>query len=340
MEKISYWVLLFLIIGCQNQKETIASYQQIRGKTMGTTYQITYQSTQDVQPIVEAVLKEVNQGVNHYDPASTISVINQTAQKELTLAQSAASQHFIKNLITAKAIYTATDGAFDPTIMPLVNYWGFGYTAKKPVTQVDSLKIDSLLQLVGFDKIQLQASILQKELSAVQLDFSALAKGYGVDQVGLALEAQGIQHYLIDIGGEVRARGLNKKGTPWKLGINTPKEEAAISDYLAIIALDNQSMATSGNYRNFYEVNGIKYAHTINPQTGYPELNTLLSATVIAPTCMVADGYATAFMTMGLEKAFALASTQKDIQAYFLYSKEDGTIGVQFTKGMKPFLVH
>lgn len=332
-------VILFLLIGCQNQNvPPIATYQKTQGQTMGTTYAITYQSNQDIKAIVEEVLKEVNLGVNHYDPNSVISQFNQgTSQWQVTA--DATHQHFHTNLTAAKSIFEATNGAFDPTIMPLVNYWGFGYTGKKPVTNIDSLKVDSLLQFVGFDKIQIATTQVTKDNPTIQLDFSALAKGYGVDKVGEAIEQQGIENYLVDIGGEVRAKGINKRGIPWQLGINTPTAEAAISDYLAVIALDNRAMATSGNYRNFYEVNGIRYAHTLNPTTGYPELNTLLSATVIAEDCITADGYATAFMTMGLEKAFEIAEKNKNIHAYFLFSQENGSIGVRYTKDMQDFLI-
>ena len=338
MEKFGLLALLILIIGCRNSQET-TTYQKISGQTMGTTYQVTYQSNQDIRQIVETTLKEVNKGVNHYDPTSTISRVNQSVKKQLVLDPTVATQHFFRNLTAAKEIFRASEGAFDPTVMPLVNYWGFGYTPKKAVTQVDSVRVDSLLQLVGFNKIQFQDKSIEKRNPTIQLDFSALAKGYGVDQVGEALEAQGIPHYLVDIGGEVRAKGVNAKGIPWRLGINTPQEDAAITDFLAVIALDNLSMATSGNYRNFYEVDGIKYAHTINPKTGYPEKSKLLSATVIAKDCMMADGYATAFMTMGLEKAFALATTQKDIHAYFLYLNEGGNIEERYTENIKPFIV-
>ena len=337
----NFWfvVVFFSILGCQESNTTtVTTYQKLSGQTMGTTYNITYQSTQDIKDKVETVLKEVNAGVNHYDPNSIISKVNQ-AKKDWTIEKTAISQHFYTNLHMAQKIFTVTNGAFDPTVMPLINYWGFGYTGKKPVTTVDSIKVDSLLQLVGLDKMVLSNGNIQKEKPSMQLDFSALAKGYGVDKVGEALEQQGIENYLVDIGGEVRAKGVNKRGTPWQLGINTPKAEAAFSDYLAVIALDNQSMATSGNYRNFYELNGIRYAHTINPKTGYPELNTLLSATVISKDCMTADAYATAFMTMGLEKAFKIAQEDKNIHGYFLFSKENGTIGIQFTKGMETFLV-
>jgi len=339
MEKSWLILILFFYFGCQNQSSVpIATYQKMQGQTMGTTYSITYQSDHDIKGMVEEVLKEVNVGVNHYDPNSILSKFNQ-AVSNWQVTEDASHQHFYTNLKAAKEIYEVTSGAFDPTIMPLVNYWGFGYTAKKPVTNIDSIKVDSLLQLVGFDKIQIVPTSIEKKSPSIQLDFSALAKGYGVDQVGRALEKKGIENYLVDIGGEVRAKGINKKGIPWRLGINTPSADAAFTDYLAIIALENRSMATSGNYRNFYEVNGIRYAHTLNPKTGYPELNRLLSVTVIADDCMMADGYATAFMTMGLESAFELAANTKELEAYFLYAREEGDIGEQFTEGMKIFMV-
>ena len=339
MEKSWLFIFLLFTIGCQQTTtSTVKTFQRISGQTMGTTYAITYQSNQDIKATIERILKEVNLGVNHYDPNSVISKFNQ-ATNTWQVQADALHQHFYTNLVAAKEIHEATKGVFDPTLMPLVNYWGFGYTAKRPVTKVDAVKVDSLLRLVGFDNILIQESSIRKSHPAMQLDFSALAKGYGVDQIGEALEAKGIDNYLVDIGGEVRAKGINKKGSPWRLGINTPNSEAAISEYLAVIELDNRSMATSGNYRNFYEVNGSKYAHTLNPTTGYPELNNLLSATVIAKDCMIADGYATAFMAMGLDSAYEIASNDYNLQAYFLYSKEDGTIGVSATEGMKEFIV-
>ena len=340
-------ILLLVVLACKNQQVNqppVATFQSISGQTMGTYYKVSYQhpTAKPLQPDIETLLKEINLGVNTYDKNASISQFNQSTIA-WRLDTSAYGKHFFRNLVAAKAIHQATDGNFDPTVMPLVNYWGFGYTPKQAVTKVDSFKVDSLRQLVGFNKITIDSTkkmpILRKEQIAAQIDFSALAKGYGVDEVALLLEKEGVQNYLVDIGGEARAKGVNKRNVTWRLGINTPNTNAAITDYVAIIALNNRSMATSGNYRNFYEVDGKKYAHTLNPKTGYPELNNLLSTTVLAKDCMVADGFATAFMTMGLEQAYQTAATLPGIEAYFLYAQNDGTVGVKYTDGVKDFLI-
>jgi len=340
-------ILLLVVFACQNQQanhSSVSTYQSINGQTMGTYYKVTYQhpTNKSLQSAIETVLKDVNLGVNTYDKQASISQFNQstTAWK---LDTSQHGKHFFRNLVAAKSIHQSTNGSFDPTVMPLVNYWGFGYTKKRAVTKVDSFKVDSLLQLVGFEKIKIDSDgnmpILIKEQANAQLDFSALAKGYGVDEVALLLEKEEVQNYLVDIGGESRAKGVNKRNLTWRLGINTPTTDAATTDYLAIIALKNRAMATSGNYRNFYEVDGKKYAHTLNPKTGYPELNNLLSVTVLSKDCMTADGFATAFMTMGLEQAYQVANTLPNTEAYFLYSQNDGTIGIKYTDGVKEFLI-
>jgi len=311
---------------------------------MGTSYTITYQNTtqQALKPAVETLLKSINLGVNTYNPTALISKFNQATSVLRIDTSSYEGRHFYINAQAAADIFKASNGAFDPTVMPLVNYWGFGYTEKRAVTKVDSAKVDSLLQLVGYGAVELESVengiIARKKTTGLQIDFGGIAKGYGVDEIGRLLEQKSIKNYLVDIGGEIRAKGVNKRGLPWRLGINTPSEEAGLTDYLAVIALENRSMATSGNYRNFYEVDGIKYAHTIHPKTGYPELNTLLSTTVIAKECMIADGYATAFMTMGLEKAYNLATSRPDLEAYFLYSKNDGTFGIKYTEALREFL--
>lgn len=336
--------LLLLLTACQqskNENNPARSYKKISGQTMGTTYTITCQTPNPslLKADINTLLEEVNQGVNHYDKSATISLLNEAVTELVLDTSEADAKHFYINLKAAKDIHRSTDGALDPTIMPLVNYWGFGYTEKRAITNVDSIKVSQLLELVDFKNIQLQFRegqlYVQKKYPAVQLDFSSLAKGYGVDEVGRLLERKGIQNYLVDIGGEVRAKGVNKKGIPWRLGINTPSAEAALTAIETVISVENQSMATSGNYRNFHEVDGVKYAHTINPTTGYPERNTLLSVTVLSKDCMIADGFATAFMTMGLDRAYDIAANTLAIEAYFLYALEDGSIGNKYTIGMK-----
>ncbi len=338
-------LLLLGVVACENSSERSdgtlpADYITLQGKTMGTTYQVTYADPQkrNLQEEIDAKLVEVNKGVNTYDPSSLISQFNQAEEQVEIDPSEAIGQHFMKNLELARRVYQTSGGDFDPTVMPLVNYWGFGYDGSKKITEVDSSKVDSLLQYIGMNKVIYDEPFLSKENAGVQIDFSACAKGYGVDEVARLLESKGIDHYLIDIGGEVRGKGMSSRGDEWRLGINTPKEGTALDDYELIVKLSDFALATSGNYRNFYEVNGVKYSHTINPNTGFPERNTLLSASVFAGDCMTADAYATAFMVMGLERAYDLANQVDDIEALFIYGDESGEMQVKYTAGVEAFL--
>ena len=208
--------------------------------------------------------------------------------------------------------------------------------------KVDSSKVDSLLQFVGLEKVELaiyeDSKWLRKALPGVKLDFSAIAKGYGVDLLGQVLEARDITDYLVDIGGETLAKGQSPRQTAWQLGISLPKEEASLRDLQTTVPLQDQALATSGNYRNFYEVDGVKYSHTINPKTGYPERNTLLSASVFAPDCMTADAYATAFMALGAERGYELASQLPTVEAYFIFSQPDGSMDIRYTPRFKCYI--
>lgn len=313
------------------------TYVALEGETMGTYYRVQYADPEgrDYQASVDSLLRAFNLQVSTYIDSSTISRFNRAAE---VFPLSPADSHFLANYEAASVIYRQSKGAFDPTVMPLVNYWGFGYTEKKPVTAVDSLRIDSLMQFVGMDKITLEregASVrLRKALPGVQLDFSAIAKGSGVDLVGRLLEARGIRHYLVDIGGELVARGRSPRGDAWKVGINVPREDAGFSELQTAMPLTDQAVATSGNYRNFYEVNGVKYSHTINPRTGFPERNRLLSASIVAGDCMRADAYATASMVMGIEEAFDFIAALPDVEGYFIYSDAAGLMQVRHTEGL------
>lgn len=343
-------LLLLGILACRNEPkpETVVNaegpYVRVEGKTMGTYYRVQYQDQagRDFKKSIDSLLVALNLEVSTYIDTSTISRFNQAADGlsfeeniETALQQQQAQAHFINNFILAQSIYQSTNGAFDPTVMPLVNYWGFGYEAKKPVTAVDSAKIRTLMRLVGLEKVTASGNNLKKQAAGVQLDFSGIAKGYGVDLVADFLRAKGATNLLVDIGGEVVALGTNQRGEAWQIGINTPLETAELTDYEVIVELRDQGLATSGNYRNYYEVNGKKYAHTINPKTGFPERSTLLSASVFAPTCAIADGYATAFMVMGLEAAYATALELPAIEACFIYSREDGSLDVKVTPGLE-----
>ncbi|MEM1220052.1 MAG: FAD:protein FMN transferase [Bacteroidota bacterium] len=349
--------LVFLImvvlspVACRDSSsanEPTLKYQEARGETMGTYYSIKYGSTevQDLKPDFDSILVVLNDEVSTYIPSSTISLFNQQeGPLEIGFPMDAylqsdeekipaANQHFAKNYLISRQIYERTEGYFEPTIMPLVNYWGFGYTEKKAVAAVDSSLVDSLLQLVGMDMVAYEETQLLKTKPGVQLDFSGVAKGYGVDLLGWYLESIGIQNYLVEIGGEVRARGLNSRGGAWTIGVNKPDPNAKVTDFQVAATLQDLAVATSGNYRNFYEVEGNKYAHIINPKTGYTQLSDLLSATVFAEDCATADGFATAMMIMGREKALALAEAEPELEVLLIYGTADGGTATEASSGL------
>ncbi len=326
-----------------------SNYHKLSGKTMGTTYNITYQGDlpQKVQQEIDQLLIQINQEVSTYIDTSFISQFNQSdgiLVLQNTRNRFQTNTHFRTNFEAAQKIYDKTQGAFDPTVMPLVNYWGFGYTPKRKVTAVDSQKVSELLKTVGFDKVSIRFSEEENTVSVVkenpksQLDFSALAKGYGVDAIGKLLEEKKVQNYFVEIGGETLAKGQNAKGKKWRIGINTPEETASTQAIFSVVELSNNAIATSGNYRNYHEVNGKKYGHTINPKTGFPEMNTTLSASVLAPDCMTADAYATAFMTMGYQKALELTESLPNLESYLIFANEKGEMETVMSSGMKQYL--
>lgn len=344
------WILAVLLTACGettttkiNTKTQIA--QSIAGKTMGTTYTISFLGAPNqavaLKASVDSLLEAYNDEVSHYIPTSTISRFNKDSLG-LTLDKTA-NAYMLENLALTQLVTQQTEGWLDPTVMPLVNFWGFGYTEKKPVENVDSADIIQMLTYVGLDKIEqkeLGDSVrLLKTHPKIQLDFSACAKGYGVDVVGRYLEQQNIQNYMVEIGREVRARGQHPQRRNWRIGINTPKEDAELSDIETVIGLDDMSIATSGNYRNYHTVKGKKYAHTINPKTGYPEYSDLLSASIFHADCGTADAYATACMAMGFESAKLLVEETDNLEAVFIYSNEEGEMQLYFTAGAEKIKV-
>ena len=353
MRYISLLPLFCFLCACrQTPPETTTRYSEVVGETMGTYYRVKYRDTGqgNLKPTIDSFLYHLNHAeVSTYEPESLISRFNR-AEETVVLSKSEAAKpeitypHFMACYENAVLTTKATDGLYDPTIMPLVNFWGFGYDGRRRATAADSTTIDSLMQFVGLENVRTEQQkggevVLRKILPGVQLDFSANAKGYGVDAVGLLLEARGIQDYLVEIGGEDRARGKNDRGGWWTIGINAPSETASVTDYERVVPLKNYSIATSGNYRNFYETaDGAKVSHIINPKTGYPERRRLLSASIFAPDCMTADAYATASMVLGTERALALIETLPDIEAYLIYSDDDGGFQSRETSGLAALL--
>ncbi|MFY0672151.1 MAG: FAD:protein FMN transferase [Bacteroidia bacterium] len=320
--KAAFIAALLFLMGCgQNQ----VTYYSIAGETMGTTYHISYEGSNPtkLKQEIDDLLISVNQSLSTYIPSSTISKIN---SNESTKTDS----RFTEVFEMAKEVNKNTEGAFDPTVGPLVNAWGFGF---ENANKVDSNLVDSLMNFVGFDLVSLTNSEIKKVDNNVIIDFSAIAKGYGVDIVAQLLNEKAIKNYMIEIGGEVYVKGENKEKSTWKLGINTPEEGS--NNIFAIAAINNGALATSGNYRNFKVVNGQKYVHTINPKTGYGVMSKLLSASVFTNNCALADAYATAFMVMGVEKSIEIAKNLDGVELYLIYLNEKNQLTTYSSIGMK-----
>lgn len=305
--------------------------QHITGLTMGTiTYNVKYIGTtqEGLDKLIDAELKAFNQSLSTYIPDSEISTLNRTG--ELTYS----SNYFYPVMEKSMEIYEKTDGTFDPTIGPLVQAWGFG--PDKRIPNLDSAQVDSLRSIVGFEKMTFDTEKASIPMGG-QIDFSAIAKGYAVDLVGELLEAKGFQNYLVEIGGEVRCRGVNEQEKSWSLGIEDPTVESGEQKLLAIVRLKDKSLATSGNYRNYYEENGRTYAHIIDPRTGYNAKHSLLSASVFADDCMTADAFATAFMVLGTKDSKQIIAAN-DIDAILIYQNELGELKSYISEGIKPFV--
>jgi thiamine biosynthesis lipoprotein len=327
-------LLVLLIAGTvyvviTNGHGTKGTWYQQEGSVFGTIYHITYNHPTELRAGIESTFRDIDNSLSTFNDSSVISAINTNRSDTMDSRLS----EIVKK---ATEINRTTDGAFDITVAPLVNAWGFGF---KNSENVDSMMIDSILQFTGMDKISVSGHTLQKKDHRVMLDCNAIAKGYGVDAVSNYLSSEGITDFMVEIGGEVRVKGKNKEGHNWRIGINEPIDDSlSVNNELQNVlevTEDGMSMATSGNYRNFYIKNNKKYAHTIDPKTGYPVQHNILSSTVLAEDCMTADAYATAFMVAGLEKSKAILQKVKGIKAYFIYAKDDGTNGVWHSPGLK-----
>ena len=322
-------ILLLATIWILVRKNNVP-YHSINGLVFGTIYNITYQYDGDLKSEIEAELKRFDGSLSPFNDTSIISRIN---RNEEIVTDSFFQTCFNRSM----EISEETHGAFDITIAPLANAWGFGF---KKGEFPDSTRIDSLLQITDYKKVKLVDGRIVKEDPRIMLSCSAVAKGYSVDVVARLLEKKGIQNYMVDIGGEIVAKGKNSRNGLWRIGINKPIDDSLSvnQEIQTILELSDAGLATSGNYRNFYYKDGKKYAHTIDPRTGYPVQHSILSATVIAEDCMTADALATAFMVMGLEEASAFANAHPTIDAYFIYSDENGKFQTFFTDGMKKYI--
>ncbi|WP_288152387.1 FAD:protein FMN transferase [uncultured Prevotella sp.] len=302
-------------------------YQHDEGMVFGTVYNITYQYDSDIKQDIEAELQKVDNSLSPFNKTSIISKVNRNENPKV-------DEMFTEVFNLAAKVSSETGGAFDITVAPLVNMWGFG---TKQFHRPDKESVDSLMRFVGFHKVSLRDGHVVKSDPRIQLDCSAIAKGYGCDVVARYLRSKGIKNFMIEIGGEVVTSGQNEKQLPWKIGVTKPTDDSLQDnqELQTILNVTDKAMATSGNYRNFYIDGGRKLAHTIDSHTGYPVQHSLLSSTVIASDCATADAYATSFMVLGVEKAKEVLSRHPELMAYFIYSDKNGKMNVWFSPALK-----
>ncbi len=315
MKRIILILSVVLMVSCQQETK----FTRLTGKVFGTTYHIIYESKINHQKGIDSIFNAVNKSLSTYKKDSDISKINKNEPNIIV------DDMFIEVFKKAKKIYKETDGYFDPTLGQLINAYGFGSGKAKDIT---SKNIKELMKLVGFDKVKLENRQVYKTIPEIQFDVNALAKGYGIDVVGRYLEQKGITNYLVEIGGEIRVRGLKNK-KPWVIGVENPNADGTQS-IQRYIELTDKSMATSGNYRK-YKLNkkGEKIVHIINAKTGLAHESNLLSVSVIANTdCADVDAYATAFMAMGLEKTKSFIQNRKDLKVILMYLNQNNKIEV------------
>ena len=326
MKKWHYLFLTFLAIGTviilSESKQGKPEYRTAQGLVFGTRYNITYLYNADLQPDIDYTLALVDSALSMFNPESTISAVNSSESIQVT------DTMFLKVFRRAMEISRMTNGAFDITVAPAVNAWGFGFKHSENISQST---IDSLLEITGYWKIHEQDGLITKDDPRIMLDCSAIAKGFGTDMVADMLRSKGICDFMVEVGGEIVVSGQNPKGKLWNIGISKPVDDSlSVNNELqTVIPVTDIAMATSGNYRNFYVKDGRKYAHTIDPHTCTPVSHSLLSATVFASDCATADALATSMMVMGLDSAQALCSRHPEIRAYFIYQSPDGTIIAQ-----------
>lgn len=321
--------LILLIVGTvliiRQQRNT--PYQTNKGFIFGTVFTITYQYEKNLNDEILAVLNEVDNSLSPFNKNSIITKINENTPVT-------PDKMFVEVFQLAKQISTETNGAFDITVAPMVNVWGFGFkNGTSPTKEV----IDSIKGIVGFEKVNYKDGKVLKQDPRITLDCSAIAKGYGCDMVARLFRQKDIKNFMIEIGGEVVTSGISEKRIPWKIGVTKPTDDSLNTnqELQTVLNITDMAMATSGNYRNFYYKNGKKYAHTINPKTGYPVQHNILSATVLAPNCATADAYATSFMVLGMEKAKQILEKHPELMAYFIYSDPKGRNAVWYSPSMK-----
>ena len=331
--------LVILVVGSIRPITTMAEEREVKitGQTMGTVYQVKVVTENgiDAEKLKKSIknrLKKINQSMSTYIPESEISRFNDLDQIGQTFK---VSEDFWTVMTMAKQIYGLTEGAWDGTVAPLVNLWGFG--SKKTVDRVPSeTAINALLPAIGFDLIEMGAGrqLVKKDV-AVTLDLASIAKGYAVDQVARLLEEKMFHHYLVEVGGETYAAGHRLDGQPWRVGINRPERKAPFDAVYKVVFLSDRALATSGDYRNYFESNGRFYGHVLDPRNGYPVANGIVSVSILADTCTLADGLATGIMVMGVEKGLALVDRLKQVECLIVARSPDGHLSDHMSRAFQ-----
>lgn len=333
MSKLYVIILGVLLISCIQEDETKVSFQKIRGEAQGTTYSLVFDSTA-TEPIdkdmIDSIFARIDSSLSVWKKESVISAFNAS---DTIIVDDA---HFITVYYRSVELNELTEGAFNSQIAPLVKAWGFGKDGIKPKARFNP---DSLMYLVENKIIasvdSLNHAISFTKLSGQSIDVNGIAQGYSVDVLSEFLEARGAENFMVEVGGEVVAKGINESGEKWRIGIDRPIEDLSQRKLEAIAEISGRALATSGSYRKFYEMDGKKYSHTIDPKTGYPVEHNLLSVSVLASNCTNADAFATAFMVMGKNKTlqFVTEHPELNLDVYLIFSKEDGSMGTYHTEG-------
>jgi thiamine biosynthesis lipoprotein len=327
-------VFALVLCGCESRREAV-----IEGRTMGTAYTVKVVSDgfldlPGLKAKIEDRLEQINRSMSNYVADSEISRFNRMDKAGVPFR---VSKDFLRVMQVAEKIYRLSDGAWDATVKPLVDLWGFG-AAKPPVDVPTPSAIERALRQVGFDQIEIRTGgYLVKRNPDVTLDFASIAKGYGVDALAELIRGEGIENFLVEIGGEVFAVGVKKDGSPWRVGVNMPRNEAPINQVYKVLALKDRALATSGDYRNFLEIGGRRYQHVVDPRTGYPVSNGLVSVSIEAADCTLADGLATALMVMGVEKGLDLLDDLEGVQGLIVEMQTDGSFVDYYSAGHRFF---
>jgi thiamine biosynthesis lipoprotein len=332
-QNIIWFALLFAaLIGCDARREHF-----IEGRTMGTTYHITVVSglLKGVGRLGEKIdvrLDEINRVFSTYTGNSEISRFNAWSSVGQKFQ---VSDDFMKVMKVGRRIYQVSEGAWDGTVKPLVDLWGFGPT-RREAGMPPAGEIQALLPKIGFDHIEVEEPhFLVKNLAVVTLDLNSIAKGFAVDEIARLIAAAGFKNYLVEIGGEIYAAGVRRDGRKWRVGINMPRKDAAVDAVYKTVSVSNQAFATSGDYRNFFEINGVRYSHVIDPLTGYPVSNGVVSVSVVADNCTLADGLATALMVMGVEKGIELVNRLNNVDCLIVVEKSAGNLVDYYSNGFE-----